>query len=57
MACIPSLSIPFLSFHFIFLLTSKGQTGKPISMVEGSNNAILPEDVPFWGFIEKVSLD
>jgi hypothetical protein len=59
-----SLSFPFLSFlslpipspHFpiIFLLTSTGQTGKPISMVEGSNDASPPKEVPFGGLIEKI---
>jgi hypothetical protein len=44
----------FLSFHIIFLLTSTGQTGKPISMVEGSNDAFPPKEVPFWGLIEKI---
>jgi hypothetical protein len=44
---------PFLSFHFIFLLTSTGQTGKPISMVERSNDAFPPNKVPFWGLTEK----
>jgi hypothetical protein len=42
-----------LSFHIIFLLTSTGQTGKPISTFEGSNDAFLPNEVPFWGLIEK----
>jgi hypothetical protein len=45
---------PFiLSFHKIFLLTSTGQTGKPISMVEGSNDAFSPKEVPLRGLIEK----
>jgi hypothetical protein len=44
------LPFPFL---IIFLLTSTGQTGKPISMVEGSNDAFPPKEVPFWGLIEK----
>jgi hypothetical protein len=47
---------PFLSFyslHIIFLLTSTGQTGEPISMVDGSNDAFPPKEVPFWGLIEK----
>jgi hypothetical protein len=35
-----------LSFHIIFLLTSTGQTGKPISMVDGSNDAFSPKEVP-----------
>jgi hypothetical protein len=39
--------IPFLSFHIIFLLTSTGQTGKPISMVYGSNDAFPRKEVPF----------
>jgi hypothetical protein len=42
-----------LSFHIIFLLTSTGQTGKPISMVDGSNDAFPPKEVPFWGLAEK----
>jgi hypothetical protein len=54
MACSPFLSVPFLSFHIIFLLTSTGQTGGPISMVEGSNDTFPPKEVPFWGVIEKI---
>jgi hypothetical protein len=42
--------------HIIFLLTSTGQTGKPISMVEGSNDAFPPKEVPFWVLIEKNSV-
>jgi hypothetical protein len=40
---------PFLlsSFHIIFVLTSTGQTGEPISMVDGSNDAFPPKEVPF----------
>jgi hypothetical protein len=46
---------PFLSVPFIFfLLTSTGQTGKPISMVEGSNDAFPPKKVPFWNVIAKI---
>jgi hypothetical protein len=51
------LSFPFLSFypfHIIFLLTSTGQTGEPISMVDGSNDAFPPKEVPFRGLIEKI---
>jgi hypothetical protein len=54
------LSFPFipfllsLSFHIIFLLTSTGQTGEPISMVDGSDDAFPPKEVPFWGLIEKI---
>jgi hypothetical protein len=48
------VSFPFLSFHIIFLLTSTGQTGEPISMVDGSNDAFPPKEVPFWGLIEKI---
>jgi hypothetical protein len=44
---------PFYPFHIIFLLTSTGQTGEPISMVDGSNDAFPPKEVPFWGLIEK----
>jgi hypothetical protein len=46
-------TFPFLSFHIIFLLTSTGQTCKPISIVEGSNDAFLPKEVPFCGLVEK----
>jgi hypothetical protein len=44
----------FHPFHIIFLLTSTGQTGKPISMVEGSNDAFPPKEVTFWDLIEKI---
>jgi hypothetical protein len=47
------LSFPFLSFHIIFLLTSTGQTGGPISMVDGSNDAFPPKEATFWGLTEK----
>jgi hypothetical protein len=47
-------SIYFLSFHIIFLLTFTGQTGEPISMVEGSNDAFPPKEVPFGSLIEKI---
>jgi hypothetical protein len=50
----PFLSFPFLSFHIIFLLTSTGQTGEPIFMVDGSNDAFPPKDVRFRGLIEKI---
>jgi hypothetical protein len=46
------LSFPFLSHYF--LLTSTGQTGKPISIVESSNDAFPPDEVPFGGLIEKI---
>jgi hypothetical protein len=49
-----SLASPFLSFHIIFLLTSTGRTGEPISMVDGSNDAFPPKEVPFRGLIEKI---
>jgi hypothetical protein len=44
---------PSLSFHIIFLLTSTGQTGKPISMVEGSNDAFPPKEVLFGVSLKK----
>jgi hypothetical protein len=47
---------PFFPFILFFLLTSTGQTGKPIFMVEGSNNALPSEEVPFWGLLGRVSL-
>jgi hypothetical protein len=49
----PFLCLSFYPFHIIFLLTSTGQTGEPISMVDGSNDAFPPKEVPFWGLIEK----
>jgi hypothetical protein len=45
---------PFYPFHIIFLLTSTGQAGGPISMVDGSNDAFPPKEVPFWGLIAKI---
>jgi hypothetical protein len=44
---IPFLSFPFLPFYIIFLLTSAGQTGEPISMVDSSNDALPTKEVPF----------
>jgi hypothetical protein len=46
------VSLSFL--HIIFLLTSTGQAGKSISLVEGSNDAFPPKEVPFWDLIEKI---
>jgi hypothetical protein len=48
-AWLGSLALLALSFHIIFLLTSTGQTGQPISMVDGSNDAFPPKEVPFSG--------
>jgi hypothetical protein len=48
------LALLALSFHIIFLLTSTGQTGEPISMLDGSNDAFPPKEVPFRGLIEKI---
>jgi hypothetical protein len=45
---------PFYPLHIILLLTSTGQTGEPISMVESSNDAFPPKEVPFSGLIEKI---
>jgi hypothetical protein len=46
---------PFSPFSpIIFLLTSTGQTGEPIFMVDGSNDAIPPKEMPFLGLIEKI---
>jgi hypothetical protein len=39
--------------HIIFLLTSTGQTGKPISVVDGSNDAFPPKEVSFWVSLKK----
>jgi hypothetical protein len=46
----PFLSFPFFSFHIIFLLTSTGQTGEPIFMVDGSNDAFCTQVNAFSGF-------
>jgi hypothetical protein len=43
----------FPSMSYIFLLISAGQTGKPISMVEGSNDAFPPKEVPFGVSLKK----
>jgi hypothetical protein len=43
----------FYPFHIIFLLTSTGRTGKPISMVDSSNDAFPPKEVPFWVSLQK----
>jgi hypothetical protein len=51
---IPFLFFPLLSFHNIFLLTSTGHTGTPISMVEGSNDAFPPKEVPFGVSLKKI---
>jgi hypothetical protein len=56
MASLLSLSFPFLSFHNNFLLTSTGQAGEPMSMVENSNDAFSPKEVPFWGLIGKIGV-
>jgi hypothetical protein len=50
------LSFPFLSFHIIFLLTSTGQTGEPISIVDSSNDAFPPKEVPFGVSLKKFDL-
>jgi hypothetical protein len=50
----PFYPVPFLSLLIIFLLTSAGRTGKPISIVENSNDAFPHKAVPFWGLIEKI---
>jgi hypothetical protein len=57
----PFLSLPYISFlslpfHIIFLFTFTGQTGKLNSMVEGSNDAIPPKEVPFWVSLKKFEL-
>jgi hypothetical protein len=46
--------LPFLSLHIIFFLTSTGQTDKPISTIEGLNDAFPPKEVPFWDLIEEI---
>jgi hypothetical protein len=49
------LSFPFFHpFHITFLLTSTRQTGEPISMVDGSNDAFPPKEVPFLSLIAKI---
>jgi hypothetical protein len=46
--------LALLASPIIFLLTSTGQTGEPIFMVDGSNDAFPPKEVPFRGLIEKI---
>jgi hypothetical protein len=46
-------SLALLASPIIFFLTSTGQTGEPIFMVDGSNDAFPPKEVPFRGLIEK----
>jgi hypothetical protein len=38
----------------IFLLTSTGQTGEPISMDDGRNDAFPPKEVPFGISLKKI---
>jgi hypothetical protein len=45
---------PFLSFPIIFLLTSTSQTGKPICMVDGSNDPFPSKKVLFWVLSKKI---
>jgi hypothetical protein len=47
------LSVLFLPSHIIFLLTSTGKTGKPISMVECSNDTFPLKEVPFRVSLKK----
>jgi hypothetical protein len=49
----PFYFFPFLSFHIIFLLTCTGQTGEPISMVNGSYDAFPPKEGPFRLLLKK----
>jgi hypothetical protein len=48
------LAFPFLSLHIIFLLTFTAQTGKPICLVEGSNDAFPPKEVSFGVSSKKI---
>jgi hypothetical protein len=45
--------LSFYPFHIIFLLTSTSQTGKLISIFEGSNDALPPKDILFGVSLEK----
>jgi hypothetical protein len=42
-----------LSFHIIFLLTSRGQTGKPISMVRAQTMRFRPRKCLFGVSLKK----
>jgi hypothetical protein len=44
---------PFLPLHIVFLLTSTGQMGEPIFMVDGLNDVFPPKEVNFWDLTEK----
>jgi hypothetical protein len=46
--------VALLASPIIFLLTSTGQTDEPIFMVDSSNDAFPPKEVPFRGLIEKI---
>jgi hypothetical protein len=47
---------PNLPFRIIFLLTSTGQTGKPISIIESSNDAFTPKKVLFGISLKRFEL-
>jgi hypothetical protein len=53
MAFLSFYPFPVLSFHIIFLLTSIGRTGKPISMLDGLNEAFPLKEVFFWISLKK----
>jgi hypothetical protein len=48
-----SLSFPFLSFHITFLLTSAGQTGKPISRLLAQTMRFHPRKCLFGVSLKK----
>jgi hypothetical protein len=44
---------PFILFSCSPPQVKQPETGKLIFMVQGSNDAFPPKEVPFWGLIEK----
>jgi hypothetical protein len=49
-AYIPYLTLPYFTF---FVTGPIDQTAEPMFMRSGSNNTVLPKEVPFWGLIKR----
>jgi hypothetical protein len=52
---LPYLTLLFLTLPFLFLYASTGQTAKPICTLDGSNDAVSREEMPFGGRIDTES--
>jgi len=44
----------FINFNLFFMNSPTGQTHRRIFTLDGSNDADLRSDVPFWGFVDIV---